>query len=130
VKRIKSDSEIVTNFLAVAFSLPYCIVGVPLVFFKDEIGSIPCPMRDLFGVPCPFCGLTRDGSKILHLKIGDTLASKTGQLLILLMVIMSGVFVFSVVLRKQVTQKISTGYLISISVVLVLHWLALLSNTD
>ena len=128
MKRIKSDSEIVINFLAVAFSLPYCIVGVPLVLLKDTIGGVPCPMRDLFGIPCPFCGLTRDGSKILHLNIGDTLASKAGQLLILLMAIMSGVFVLSVVLKKQVAQKISAGYLISISMVLVLHWSALLSN--
>lgn len=130
MERIKSDSEIVTNLLSMAFSLPYLMVGVPIVLFKDKLSQIPCPMRDLVGLPCPFCGMTRDGSKILHLEMGDTFASKVGQSVILLMVSMSIVFVVALIRRKQVTHRFSTGYLVLISSGLVVHWAALLASAS
>ena len=129
---VRTDSAIaslpVTNLLAMTFSLPYVIAGVPIVVLKDAIGTFVCPMRDLFGVPCPFCGLTRDGSKILHLNLGQTFASKCGQFAILLMVLMSAVFALSFIFRRQVSQKISSGYLASIFVILGVHWCALMAN--
>jgi hypothetical protein len=48
-------------------------LGLSAVYTTTGIG-LPCPLRELTGWQCPFCGGTRMGSALLHLDIGAALA--------------------------------------------------------
>ena len=37
--------------------------------------GLPCPLRTMTGVPCPFCGMTTSVEATVHLSIGDALAA-------------------------------------------------------
>ena len=37
--------------------------------------GLPCPLRTLTGVPCPFCGMTTSVEATVHLKLADALAA-------------------------------------------------------
>jgi hypothetical protein len=37
--------------------------------------GLPCPLRTITGVPCPFCGLTTSVEATVRLNVGDALAA-------------------------------------------------------
>lgn len=41
---------------------------------SDGIGMILCPLKNLSGLDCPSCGLTRSVSSLLHLEFGRSLS--------------------------------------------------------
>ena len=45
--------------------------------------GLPCPLRTLTGVPCPFCGMTTSVEATVHLRLGDALlANPAGIVLV------------------------------------------------
>jgi len=48
-------------------------LGLSALYATTGIG-LPCPLRELTGWQCPFCGGTRMGSALLHLDIGAAFA--------------------------------------------------------
>jgi hypothetical protein len=48
-------------------------LGLSALYATTGIG-LPCPLRELTGWQCPFCGGTRMGSAMLHLDIGAAFA--------------------------------------------------------
>jgi len=48
-------------------------LGLSALYATTGIG-LPCPLRELTGWQCPFCGGTRMGSALLHLDIGSAFA--------------------------------------------------------
>jgi hypothetical protein len=119
-----------SEILAGTFSVPFFAIGVPLVVFKDSVGPITCPLRDFFDTPCPFCGLTRDGVSLLNFRLGESVASKIGQVVILIMVAMSVLFIATALFRRRLPRSYSIAYLFTIGVLLLGHWWAKLSETS
>ena len=37
--------------------------------------GLPCPLRTITGVPCPFCGMTTSVEATVHLHLGDALVA-------------------------------------------------------
>ena len=35
--------------------------------------ALPCPLRSLTGLPCPFCGMTRSVTAAIHLRLDEAL---------------------------------------------------------
>src|SRR5439155_574615 len=58
-------SKAVIFMLGAAAVLPF-IPGHP---------GLPCPLRTLTGVPCPFCGMTTSVEATVHLHLGDAVAA-------------------------------------------------------
>jgi hypothetical protein len=48
-------------------------LGLSALYATTGIG-LPCPLRELTGWQCPFCGGTRMGNALLHLDIGAAFA--------------------------------------------------------
>jgi hypothetical protein len=51
--------------------------------------GLPCPLRTITGVPCPFCGMTTSVEATVHLNVGDALAANPAGI---------GLVIFAVVL--------------------------------
>lgn len=37
--------------------------------------GLPCPLRTLTGIPCPFCGMTTSVEATVHFRLGDAFAA-------------------------------------------------------
>jgi hypothetical protein len=44
--------------------------------------GLPCPLRAITGVPCPFCGMTTSVESTVHLRLGDALAANPAGLVV------------------------------------------------
>jgi uncharacterized protein DUF2752 len=44
--------------------------------------GLPCPLRAVTGVPCPFCGMTTSVEATVHLRLGDALAANPAGLVL------------------------------------------------
>jgi Protein of unknown function (DUF2752) len=47
----------------------------------------PCPLRTLTGVPCPFCGMTRSVTAVVHGHLGASLALNPAGILAVLLAV-------------------------------------------
>ena len=52
------------------------LAGLIVLFLlpPDGVGMILCPLKNLGGLDCPSCGLTRSVSSLLHLEFGRSLS--------------------------------------------------------
>lgn len=62
--------------LRVAGGLMLC-AGAVLPFLPEGTG-VPCVLRAVTGVPCPFCGMTTSVTETLRLDLADALAANPG----------------------------------------------------
>jgi Protein of unknown function (DUF2752) len=83
----------------------------------------PCPLRTLTGIPCPFCGMTRGVTSLVHGHLSAAFSYNPGAFLIVAMAIallvawrwqrvripMWAVFLFFAVLWAYQLFKYSTG---------------------
>ncbi len=83
----------------------------------------PCPLRSVTGIPCPFCGMTRGVTAIVHADFSAAFGFNPGAFLVVAMAIvllvawrwqrvripMWAVFVFFAVLWAYQLFKYSTG---------------------
>ena len=44
--------------------------------------GLPCPLRTITGIPCPFCGMTTSVENTVHLHFGDALAAAPAGILL------------------------------------------------
>ena len=57
-------------------------VAQPLI--AHGTGGVPCPLRSLTGLPCPFCGMTRGVTALVHGRVADAALFNPGSVLIVL----------------------------------------------
>ncbi len=83
----------------------------------------PCPLRSVTGIPCPFCGMTRGVTAIVHADFSAAFGFNPGAFLVVAMAIvllvawrwqrvkipMWAVFLFFAVLWAYQLFKYSTG---------------------
>jgi hypothetical protein len=67
---------------------------------------------------------------LLNFRLGESVASKIGQVVILIMVAMSVLFIASALVRRRLPRSYSIAYLFTIGVLLLGHWWAKLSETS
>lgn len=54
--------------------------------------GLPCPLRTITGVPCPFCGMTTSVEATVHMQFGDALAANpAGDLLVIVAIVLLAV---------------------------------------
>jgi hypothetical protein len=53
----------------------FLLLGATVQPFLPGPGGLPCPMREIIGVPCPLCGMTTSVVATVHGHIGDALAA-------------------------------------------------------
>ena len=53
--------------------------GALLPLLPDGVG-VPCPLRTLTGIPCPFCGMTTSVVATVHLRLDEALAANPAGL--------------------------------------------------
>jgi Protein of unknown function (DUF2752) len=58
------------------------VVGSALVAPLAGVQGPACPLRSLTGVPCPFCGMTRGVTSVVHGDVGHALALNPGSVLL------------------------------------------------
>ena len=44
--------------------------------------GLPCPLKTITGVPCPFCGMTTSVEATVHLHLGDAMAATPAGILL------------------------------------------------
>jgi hypothetical protein len=59
---------------------------VALATLRPAVGDggtdVPCPLRSLTGVPCPFCGMTRGVNEVVRGHVVDALVLNPGSVLL------------------------------------------------
>jgi Protein of unknown function (DUF2752) len=100
------------------------MLGVAAVLPVVPVSPVrPCPLRTLTGIPCPFCGMTRGVSALVHGHVSAAFTYNPGAFLIVAMAIvlliawrwqrvripMWAVFLFFAVLWAYQLFKYSTG---------------------
>jgi hypothetical protein len=49
--------------------------------------GLPCPLRTITGIPCPFCGMTTSVEATVHLQFGDALAANPAGVVLVIVAI-------------------------------------------
>lgn len=49
--------------------------------------GLPCPLRTITGIPCPFCGMTTSVEATVHFQFGDALAANPAGILLVIVAI-------------------------------------------
>jgi hypothetical protein len=51
-------------------------------YLPDQAGLPPCPLRTLTGIPCPFCGMTRGVTALVHGHLSAAFGFNPGAFLV------------------------------------------------
>jgi Protein of unknown function (DUF2752) len=57
------------------------LAGAAVQPFLPGPGGLPCPLREITGVPCPLCGMTTSVVASVHGRFGDALAANPAGVL-------------------------------------------------
>src|SRR5262245_40019177 len=79
------DRALVIGVSAVTFVAAYAYAG------HAEHGPVMCPLRGIFGIPCPGCGMTRAFCALVEGDIASALAFHAGSLPLALFLIAASV---------------------------------------
>ena len=108
------------------------IMGVALLHFGlilAGLPSIPCPIREVFGLPCPGCGLSRGIAALLH---GDWQTSLRYHLFAPIFLVAFGLLVIATLSPAWSRPRLigwidklecGTGISCILSIGLVVYWL-------
>ena len=91
------------------------LAGAALLPLLPGPDGLPCPLRSLTGIPCPFCGMTTSVTAAVHLDPIAAVAANPAGLLAVLVAI--GLLVFRG--RRQVSAPI---WLAPVALVLMELW--------
>ena len=105
------------------------LATLQLVLFSTGLPGWPCPILNLFGVPCPGCGLTRAISSLVHGDLHASFSFHAFAPIFLAGIVMAGV---SGVLPEKAREPLvdtvetferRTGITLFIMIGLILYWL-------
>ena len=125
VRRMYSVPEHVTLFGAGAAAIG---AVYPAIMAHTSDQGIPCPLRAITGVPCPFCGLTTGTVALAHGQWST--AAGTSPLACLVAVMVAGTapllaarFASLVSAPRPVSPRARRRVAVAVSVLVALNWL-------
>ena len=113
--------------LAAAISIAATTAGPFLLLARQQGVHLPCTMRDLAGLPCPFCGITRAAAGIAGdiTALSPVLERFPAQMLVL---VLAGMAIYATALlvrqRRLPSEVPARLFLAAVPVLLAWNWSA------
>jgi glycerol-3-phosphate acyltransferase PlsY len=125
VRRIYSVPERITLLGAGAAAIG---AVYPAIMAHTGGQGIPCPLRAITGVPCPFCGLTTATVALAHGQWSTAVATSPLTCLIAVMVagtapMLAARIAGLISLPRQVSPRTRRRVIVAVSVIVGLNWL-------
>src|SRR5215475_7947903 len=125
VRRMYSVPERITSFGAGAAAIG---AVYPLIMAHTGGQGLPCPLRAITGVPCPFCGLTTATVALSHGQWSTAVATSPLTCLVAVMVVataplLAARFAGLISPPRPVSPRARRRVTIAVSILVGLNWL-------
>jgi len=106
----------------------YLIFFALILLFLVFNSKIPCAFKNIFNIPCPFCGLTRSFREIFKLNIPKAIYYNILSIPLLILFIYSIIVIIKDFIKKEnkffdIISNLFSKYLFIIIILIIIAWI-------